>query len=110
MPDCAYVVNGHGSSTGSMQVQHADIVRLTTCAKNELATSVRAQFCQELALRVLCRLIPYLVGSVLDCFRPVIDFAVPPSHPDLHTAAVAAFMMSTCTLQHFALHFLAEVS
>jgi len=53
--------------------------------------------------------VPYLVGSVLDCFRPVIDFAVPPSHPDLHTSAVAAFMMSTCALQHYALHFLAEV-
>ena len=61
-----------------------------------------------ITLRVLCRLVPYLVGSVLDCFRPVIDFAVPPSHPDLHTAAVAAFMMSTCALQHYALHFLAE--
>ena len=60
-------------------------------------------------LRMLRRLVPYLVGSVLDCFRPVIDFAVPPSHPDLHTSAVAAFMMSTCALQHYALHFLAEV-
>ena len=48
------------------------------------------------------------MGSVLDCFRPVIDFAVPPSHPDLHTGAVAAFMMSSCALQHYALHFLAE--
>ena len=57
---------------------------------------------------MLRRLVAYLVGSVMDCFRPVIDFAVPPSHPDLHTAAVAAFMMSTCALQHYALHFLAE--
>jgi len=60
-------------------------------------------------LHTLPRLVPYLVGSVLDCFRPVIDFAVPPSHPDLHTSAVAAFMMSTCALQHYALHFFAEV-
>ena len=56
------------------------------------------------------RLVRHLVGAVLDCFRPVIDFVLPPRHPELHTAAVTALSQTTSVLQHYALHFLAEVT
>ena len=50
-----------------------------------------------------------MLGAVLDCFRPVSGFVVPPRHPELHAAAVQQFSGATCVLQHYTLQFLAEV-
>ena len=50
-----------------------------------------------------------MLGALLDCFRPVAAFVTAPRQPELHTAALTAFVKSTCVLQHYVLQFLSEV-